>query len=553
MVVAVASIAAFLAFPQVDSTALARRVRNAQSAFETGRRVRLPTALGGTSGECELRIGRFCYWYDPSEDPPRPEPPRTDTERDRLLGILDSVATLLPGDDWVAGQRVRYLLEAGRPDAAIAAARGCTGTPWWCAAIEGLARHEAGDFGAAERAFQLALAEMPAKERCRWTDLSALLEASLRRSYRRLGCEAREELNARIWWLARPLLAPAGNDRRTEHFARLTMARIWRHSASPFGSLQGDDVTELIVRYGWPQTWSQRSTSSLTADRTVIGTEREPSYHFLPDSLAAPGSEPGSIAPLAQERYAPAYADTFEFFQPEFSAFRRGESTLVVAYYDVAGDTLFRDAQREAALALGKDEATAPVVVRRPNAPTSAVLVAEAPWTPQLSSVEITAPLQRRVARGRVPLRSLRPQGERVVVSDLLAFTPQDSLPTDLVTVLPHVRSLLDVPAGARVGLYWEVYGLAVGGETLTTSVSVTPERVGWLRRVAGSVGLAGRQRRVQLEWSEAGTPRGGVSPRALVVDLATLPPGAYRIEVRVRPEAGNVARATRLVRIEAH
>jgi hypothetical protein len=549
MVLPALSLLTLLVSSQLDSATLSRRARAAQAAFEGARRVRLPTVLGGAGGECDLRIGRFCYWYDPGARPPPPEPSSIGTARERLIRVLDSVAARIPGDDWVAGQRVRYLMEAGRTDDAVGAARHCRGTPWWCAALEGLARHVAGDYGVADSVFRVALGQMPLSERCRWTDLTPLLEAPLRGRYRRLDCDARQALNARIWWLARPLLAPVGNDRRTEHYARLTMARMWRDAASPF-SMRGDDVTELIMRYGWPRAWSQTLTSSVVADRTVIGSEREPSYHFLPESLVAPGAVMEGDLPLARERYAPAYADTFVFFDPELSAFRRGESTLVVAVYDLTGDALFRDVRRDAALVLGHDEEAPPVVVRRPEAPIAGVLVATAPWMAHLSSLEIIASSERRAAVGRRALRTLRPIRGRVVVSDLLAFEPQDSLPANLAATVPHTRTLLHVPGGSRVGLYWEVYGLAPGGEVLATSVSVAPERVGWLRRVVGAVGLARRPRRVEIEWQETGLPLDGLSPRALVVDLSTLPPGEYRITVRVRAHGTDAAFATRQLRI---
>lgn len=543
---------ALLGASQVDSAALLRHARDAQADFEWDRRLRLPLSLGGSSGPCDIRVGRFCYWHDPGARPPAPEPSRIGDERERLIRVLDSVAMLLPSDDWVAGQRVRYLVDAGRAEAALAAARACRGTRWWCEALEGLARHVAGDFPAAERAFRAALSDMPAPERCRWTDLSVLLEGSVGRRYRHLECAARAELDARIWWLARPLLSSDGNDRRTEHYARLTMARAWRNAATPFGRLHGEDVTELMVRYGWPVAWSQRSTPGPGAERLVVGSEREPSYHFFPESLTAPGTRARDDAPLARERYAPAYADTFAFFEPELSAFRHGDSTLVVAVYDLARDTLFRDAPRDVALALARDEETPPVVTRRPEAAVSGTLMASAPWRARLVSLEITATLRRRAARGRAALPVRGAAGRRVTVSDLLAFHPQDALPPDLAAAVPHAGSLMELPRGSRVGLFWEVYGLAATGEPVAASVSVTPERVGWLRRAIGTLGLGERPRRVQVDWSEMGVPKDGIAARALVVDLSTLPPGRYRLEVRVQAGGADAAVAARPLRIVA-
>jgi hypothetical protein len=108
------------------------------------------------------------------------------------------------------------------------------------------------------------------------------------------------------------------------------------------------------------------------------------------------------------------------------------------------------------------------------------------------------------------------------------------------------------LPRGSRIGLYWEAYGLASEGEPLATMVSVVPERVGWLRGAAESVGLVSRSRPVRLEWTEQGKPRDGIAARALVVDLSPLGPGRYRIELAVTAAGRRTASASRAIRITA-
>ncbi len=139
-----------------------------------------------------------------------------------------------------------------------------------------------------------------------------------------------------------------------------------------------------------------------------------------------------------------------------------------------------------------------------------------------------------------------------VIVSDLLLFDPPDSVPSELAAVLPHVRGPTALPLGSRIGLYWEAYGLAAEGEPLATAVSVVPERIGWLRRAAESVGLTSRSRPVRLEWTEHGKPQGGIAARALVVDLSPLGPGRYRIELDVTAAGRRTASASRAIRITA-
>jgi hypothetical protein len=519
--------------------------RDAQARFERARMYLLPPGFAQSAGRCDARVGRFCYWSDGAgADLPR-EPPAIATERERLLAVLDTVAAALPGDGWVAGQRVRYLLESGRARAATDAAHACHAASWWCAALEGLAEHVAGEYERAERSFDAALREMPDVERCRWTDLSDLLEGPLRRRYRRLTCRERRGFDAQVWWLAQPLWSSRGNDRRTEHFARVTMARLLEHARSPYG-LWDDDVRELIVRYGWPAAWD-RDDRDGTHDPVYIGHEPEPSFHFLPDAGAFDGTaqadERGSLdSPEARERYAPPYAARFALLEPAFAVFRRGDSTLVVASWNVSGDTAFR--HPDAALVLERDPRTPPAVARRATAGLEGTLAAQAPWAPSVLSLELRDPARRVAAR----VRDAVPDAGAGAVSGIVLFEPGNSLPEDLPAALARVHPGR-VRRGGRIGLFWEVYGLAPG-EDASTAVSVTPDHTSWLRRLAAAVGLAARQGGVRVAWREAAGPQRGRTARALVLDLKGLAPGRYRIAVAASVPGRPTATATRTLEV---
>src|SRR5437870_5020027 len=133
--------------------------------------------------------------------------------------------------------------------AALATARACRAAPWWCQALTGLAWHLAGDFGAADSAYRAALDAMPSDERCRWSDVAPLLDGALARRYRRLRCDERGAFEQRLWWLAQPLYSLPGNDRRTEHLARATMARIEQDARSTYDVPWSDDLREVTLRF----------------------------------------------------------------------------------------------------------------------------------------------------------------------------------------------------------------------------------------------------------------------------------------------------------------
>ena len=87
------------------------------------------------------------------------------------------------------------------------------------------------------------------------------------------------------------------------------------------------------------------------------------------------------------------------------------------------------------------------------------------------------------------------------------------------------------------LGLFWEVHDLSSAGEEVTTSLTVTRRGSGWLRRAAQMIGLAAPRRDVSLEWAEVLVPRpdqAAVAGRALALDLSSLSPGPYRIEITV-------------------
>ena len=543
---------------QRDSQHIVRSAREAQAEFESIRRHNLPTQFGGGGYDCDEHIGRFCFWYDDgaaSPGSPPPEPERIGRARDRLLARLDTAAAAAPGDDWIAGQRVRYLLQSGRTAAALAAAQACGAAPWWCGALVGLAQHVAGNYAAADSAYRTALRDMPRVERCRWTDVSLLLDGELARRYRQLSCDERGAFEERLWWLAQPLYSLPGNDRRTEHLARATMARIEQDARSPFAMFWGDDMRETLLRYGWPAYWTQQPPRSIgSVEPLVTSHEPEPAFHFLADARAFddPASSQGEnwtpVAHRPRERYAPAYATAFAPLVHQVALFRRGDSCLVVAAYDVSEDTLFAGTARDVALVLARDERSVPVIERRPDAGASDVIVAKVDGGPQLLSLELVAAARRHVARARY---GVRPHDALAgfSVSDILLFDPPDTLPTELAAVLPYVRGSTVVRGSARVGLFWEVAGLD-SAEATTTVVTVLPVGTGWLRRAAQSLHIAGRRASVRLEWQELPQLRGAVAGRPLAVDLSGLSPGRYRIEIAVHGASGRRAVATREIEV---
>jgi len=536
-----------------DSVETRRRVTRAQAAFEQVRRMHLPSSLQGSAVGCEMQVGRFCQWNDTEHTEP-PEPKPITRARSKLIEALGIAAARSPRDGWITGQRVRYLLEADDSAAALRASAECQSEPWWCESLRGLVLHETGAGVSADSTFALALAHMPQAERCDWTNLSLLLDAAQRKRYKAVGCGEREDIAARAWWLADPFHTVPGNDRQAEHYARLTMARILKDTRAGWDTQWSDDLRELVVRYGWARYWTKVPASGITPNGGVIsGHEAMPNYHFFPavnrfDPITAIGSGAWNFKQWrSPERYAPRLVQEFTELHPQIALFRRGDSTQVVIAYDVSADSAFQAADVRSAVALAHDEKSKPVILETPASRGSFVAVVDG--TAHLLSLEILSPEKKKAARARqsVHLPALGAGG--VSVSDVLLFDPPSGDVSELAQALPTARGSLTADARAKLGLYWEIYGLAKADSALPVSLTLTRTTEGSLRKIAESIGIGRRVSPISIAWRESPS-RGGVATRSVVLDLSLIQRGKYVLKLDATPVGQDAVTTSRIIEI---
>jgi len=398
---------------------------------------------------------------------------------------------------------------------------------------------------------------MSEKDRCRWTDISLLLEGDARKRYERLACADRGAFESRFWALARPLYLLPANDLRTEHFARLTMAELLRIARYPHDMPWGDDSRELLIRYGWETAWSRELPSvSSPMDVHVVGHEPTPAFDFVPDAaaLAAPDSLDASDWSLhgreAQSRYAPRYARSVGALDHQVAMFRRGDSAVVIAAFDARRDSVFAHDSIAAAVAIAPAATPESAhVVSDSAARRRAVLTAAATWGPLIVSVEARDSAARRVARARTIVRPPSAEG-RITISDLLLFDDPGTLPESLADATARARGSMRVERTAPVGVYWELYGVPPEGEALSFTLTVTRNGESWYRRAAEKLGVVDRRAPVYMQWDEPPTRVAASRSRALAVDFSTLPEGRYRVELRVEGGGETTAMATRVVEV---
>ncbi len=530
---------------RADSASIRERARDAQARFERVRLREMPRTLGGSGGRCDEIIGRFCIRDEGDEGwRPPPDPPEIVAARDRLLAELDSAAARIPGDHWILGQRVRYLAEAGAFERARRPLRDCdVPERWRCDLLLGYLRYRAGEIPAAEAAFGRALERMPEEMRAEWLDPSLLLEGDQREWLEAADDSAHAA--ARLWLLADALFLAGGNDRRAAHLSRRVHAMISEEARNPHQLRWGRDLTEVVIRYGWPAGWERSWSSGSAGSFVVTGRDQPASVRTLPPREVLERRE-RDIVPWeipeghARSAHIPPFLDTLAALDGQIGRFWRPNEVIVAAAWTPPSGAFADSAgvERGAGLAglfVERDGEIILDVRAAPGADGTFRLSGRAPPAPwAVASLEAFAPDLRRAWRRRaaVGLRSLPPR--LLAISDVVLLE-EGAEPATFAEMLPLLRGSTTIPGGSALSLAFEVYGLGFEEEAIEVAAWVERTRVGVLRRVARWVGLGGPREEVAVAWEEAGPDRLRPLFRSLVIRLPTLDPGPYEVAVEIR------------------
>jgi tetratricopeptide (TPR) repeat protein len=537
----------------IDSADVLGRARRQQSRFEQRRTRFLPLARGSSGGSCDEHVGRFCVWYDEGEWAPEPEVEEVVDLREQLLAYLDSVHALLPGDDWMLGQRVWYRAEVGRWEEALAVARECPGnSEWWCAALEGLSLHGMGRFGSAAHAFGRALEGMDPEEAREWRLPRRALDGDARDF---LDDEDPMDLGARLdrlWTMADPLYLAPGNDRLTAHYARWTVSTLREKARNPFHIPWGGDLEQLTIRHGWELGWERGRPSPILSDRpSAIGHKHPEGRDFMPagKALTDPaGADPTDL--LAGTRrprslYAPRYAPVLLPLEGQVAVFPREDRVVVVATHYLPEDTTWHarhdharpwmdpggdeDAPDAAGLFLMPvDGSASRSITRRGDLDGASML--GAPAGSYVLSVEAWSPSRRRAGRHREGIRNDTVPPDVATLSDLLLVEGGGSEPSGLEEALGRALVRPWMRGTDGLGVVWEIGGLGWRPERVEYRLSVERVEGGLIRWLGRALRVVGRRRPLSLEWAEPGPERPERLLRWVDLELPELDAGVYRV-----------------------
>ncbi|WP_420635414.1 hypothetical protein [Candidatus Palauibacter sp.] len=531
------------------AAAAMRMARDAQRAFEHVRRRNFPRGPL-VNPKCGEGIGRFCLveGWDDDDWEPIPEAQEVVAERLALIAVLDSAARLVPGDEWLTGQRVAYRLEAGRADEALALQQVCYVEGAWCEALAGFVLQESGRYAEAEAAFARALGRMTEEERCAWTEPGPVFDRGTRGRYERFACGSspRRAVERSFWHFSDPLWLVPGLERRSEHLARRVRAALQADAASPWGMPWGDDLTEITLRFGWPAGWER-------ARRRLVGVRTDELVwsHRLPGAQRFTVSSLGTVddGPLwnldeqdARTSWAPAFGEVLEL-PHQVAGFRRDGRRHVVAAFawpdslppcELESGLFLADAHGVTASRTGRGGG--PLAVAEPRAAGPATLV----------GVEARCEQEPGAARARIPLADGHP-----LLSDILLLHAGGALPSTLAGALARARADRTAKAGETLAVYWEWYGSPAPPASLEVTLSLAREGKGFWRRALEWSGLAGRDtEQAGIRWLEAAHP--GAEGRTVELRLPLLDEGRYRLTIHVLSPAHGEAESSAEIEIVA-
>jgi hypothetical protein len=569
--------------PPDSAQALRELAHKAEWSYEYLLRSLAPVRRGGYSGgqNCDEIVGRFCLTYD-SGNERRPDATvagKVISARQQAVEMLRHAFAALPGELTTAGPLLRYLIEDGRADEAIAAARTfawASGDSAWGHFLVGYALHAAAQDSLAEDHFRRGLDRLPPEARRRIDRVSYLLEPRERSAYEKFPEPERIVYEAALWRLADPLYLTSGNERYAEHLARHVWSRLLAEAPRVRRMYSwGDDLEQLTVRYGVPTSRERMLGDIFSIERqeTMVEYYDPEQLAYLPETLHTAGipqtPPPGTAWILEAERARSGYHPlTIRKLRPldhQVSRFPAGSAMLLRIDASIALDSVARGAENALAGLFILDRNYTPVAeslsvvsIHADTARLSFETMQDAGM--YVYSLELLEESSRFAGRARYAVELPEVKAEMLALSDPVVAAPFGTAPPPTHhrdNRLRPLTSLLVAP-NDTIGLYAEAHRLRPDQDGRThfnvelkvgkaDSPPLLARAWGWIGR---KLGIAKPGETPRLAWE--GEARGG-EPAILAVDLSLdgLKSGLYAIELTLTDlVAGETATTTRLIRI---
>jgi hypothetical protein len=501
----------------------------------------------------------------------------------RYMAAIENGAAAIPGDPWLAVERVSVFLEHALVDSAIKASLRCTVAAAFCAALQAYTLNEIGHHARADSAWTRALAAMDVVTRCAFvTDTGVVADSALRRNIAEMNCLEREEFFNRLWWLADPLWGDSYNERRAEQLSRRSLNILFPEFSAVSDSvisemerkLLGTDNFRLPLDERKPlfaMYWLPPPPAYLPQGRAAV-VERlgEPHlevkslkegytnvlyvhghYAFVPSASAIRNplySKPAdwNLHDSASYEKMSALPRIYNRLEYQLAFFRRGDSARVVVATDTERDHDFRRALVTAALILQSDPEKPPSIARSFDGPLYRFDLA-APANRTVASLEVTA---LGGVGGRLRFGAGPPENpfQRLAVSDVLVLLPRSRLPANLDEAVGMSAGTHYVDMRYPMALFWEMYGLQAGERArVKVELRELPAQRSLLNMLSRS-----EPRVLSSEWEDGVANGEAIEPRSVNLSLSTLRPGKYALSLSVSVPGQVVVTSTREVELLA-
>ena len=554
----------------LTDSALVELARTKQREFEEFRESRIPVERERTDATCDERIGRICIWFGGEDEIRFPrELSEVGEARTELIDFLTDANERL-ADPWVLGQLVHYLVERESLVQAEQVASACgIEERWWCLALTGYALHVQLRYVESEDVFREALATMPEEELAWWIALRYVMTPDAEAAFQQADPDEQLRQWELFWRLSDPLFLFLGNDRLTDHLARLVEAKNFRDAVHPQGLSYADheadderdglsfrnDMEATLIRYGRIIGYSRTHDPSQLARGRLVDTRRVVGHHhpksrgylFPERFLESPSEVPPEswiTAPReARTWYAPPYAPEIRGLDTQIARFRRDGEMLVVGAYKptppppdpldpgAAPEPVEIDGPVHSALFLVPEDGSEPISVRGTD--SEGVLTMYSWPGRYVSGIEVVDQEGRRAWRARQGVQLLPLAFGVVDASDLMILKEDAPLPETLDEAIPHARPGIRVRQGERFPVVWEVYGLRVE-EPIRVTLGFTQGHPGFLARVGEFLGILEPDEPVEVTFEDAGVDLVQHAFRSIELELPDLEPGEYTLHLRL-------------------
>jgi hypothetical protein len=463
-----------------------------------------------------------------------------------LVDVLKRSAREYPESEFLTGQAVYALVKFARNVEAKQVADACRAARWWCDALKGYVLDSDGHTREAEPYLRAAMAAAPDSIRCAYTDATWLVgewderNTSLTppdeyRTTKDWTCKQRESASKILWWWANPLYSVPGNERWAEHVVRSMSAHFAaeiRASSPPQPTPRDYDAylwAQRVRRGPWDSWRHLRSLRGYGIGTVVWTSVPKARYHFVPDVDIDHLDQPvwRLDAGLKDEGYTPD-EEPFVSVPVQLARFLTGDSMEVAGAATMAGSPIAGALDQVLRLVLSDGPQSFPADVSgdrtRRDKP---VFLARVPPRGYVASVELIT--SKGVGWNRQMLDAL--PDTLPALSDLLLYDPDAPEPSTVKTAAGAMLGSTTLQKGARVGVFWETYGVP-SGATLRFDLSLERPSGGLVAHLSRLFQGRSQEAPGRLTWSEPGTA--GTDSRAVALDLRGIDSGDYTLVLRV-------------------